>query len=87
VGSKGVTLPESFGEISIVSGGVIICSACGSELLRVADACPVCGVALEASKLQILSSPKVDTRASLSRRFRFWRWADSDREDRRLLDA
>jgi hypothetical protein len=82
--SNGVTAPDSFGEISIVSGGVIICSGCRSALTRVADVCPVCGIALDASRLQIVPSCAGDGPGTLRRRrlFRLWPWTQPTERDR-----
>jgi hypothetical protein len=79
----GVTAAEFPREINIVSGGVIICSACSSSLTRVAKVCPVCGTGLDASRLEIVPSHGGGWAASTRRGpFHWWRWTKQNREGR-----
>jgi hypothetical protein len=45
--------PESLPEINIVSGGHIVCSACGAAVTRTTGSCPACGASLDVSQADI----------------------------------
>jgi hypothetical protein len=50
--------PESLPEINIVSGGHIVCPACGASVTRTTGSCPACGASLDASRVDIRSGAR-----------------------------
>lgn len=50
--------PESLPEINIVSGGHIVCAACGAAVTRTTGSCPACGAPLDVSRIDIRSGAR-----------------------------
>jgi hypothetical protein len=55
-------------EINVVSGGIMLCSACGASFARGPGSCPVCGGALYLSKLHIRHESQAPAREGRIRR-------------------